>query len=545
MREILNQNWAQTRSNYPLRVLRNLEDSFFLSEEERQHMHIMGTTRVGKSRFLEWLMRRDIDRLKADEHLPNEDRRSIGFCFLDPSDRGDTMYRILRYCAALNYKKVLVIDPHSNKIAPINPLTGDKEAAVGKIMDAVRVLYQVSDASRQARIEHYLRAILSVLHNANLTLHDALYFTKRVYELQRHLILDKTPSLDQHRLTVEEVYTNRSLYNQEFQTTVRRFEYFTHPALDLMFGSRKGINFSSLIGNGWVVLVNLYSGLGLEEMHSRLIGTMIINEIIDALDRMILDGFKKQYYLYIDEAGEYATRKLARLLALKGKSGLIVHLSHQYSAQFEDRYIAESVFTNTNIKTVFRLKNSDDARKMANTLYGGELVKKEGDKDISSVLMNLPQREAIIRKPIKPAMRVRIPDVFDVELSDQEYEEYLAYIYSHEWYLTPEEIWADMRDRIEVHESTRTSSVSSTKTPKTAHRPVSKGTAPRRPANLPAEWEDTFKSLREDEISYPTNVANEPPPNARRADRDSAGSLRKRPLVDSLKRNPESSNRKI
>src|SRR5215216_5509934 len=203
-KEILDEQFQSLKTQYPIRKLVGAEDTFFLREEQRQHMHIMGTTRVGKSRFLEWLMRRDIDRLKEDEDLPNKDRRSIGFCFLDPSDRGDTMYRMLRYCAKVNYKKVLIIDPHyKSNVAPINPLTGDKEASVGKIMDAIRVLYQVTDASHQARIERYLRAILSVLHNAELTLHDAMYFTERIYEAQREQILEKSPKLDRHRLGIE------------------------------------------------------------------------------------------------------------------------------------------------------------------------------------------------------------------------------------------------------------------------------------------------------------------------------------------------------
>jgi len=86
----------------------------FLSEEERKsHMHIIGTTQEGKSRFLEMLVRGDID-------------QGNGLLFIDPSHNGNTNKRILGYCEKIGFEKVLLIDPHHhhefNKIAPLNPL---------------------------------------------------------------------------------------------------------------------------------------------------------------------------------------------------------------------------------------------------------------------------------------------------------------------------------------------------------------------------------------------------------------------------------------
>jgi hypothetical protein len=57
-REILDEQYESLRSGFPLRVLRGSEDSLFLKEEEREnHLHIIGTTGEGKSKFLEWLSR--------------------------------------------------------------------------------------------------------------------------------------------------------------------------------------------------------------------------------------------------------------------------------------------------------------------------------------------------------------------------------------------------------------------------------------------------------------------------------------------------------
>src|SRR5688500_7420679 len=87
-------------SNYPLRLLgRSRDGEVDISEEEREaNYHIIGAPGEGKSRFLEYNIRRDID-------------QGNGLCLLDPSDFGDTCYKVLRYCASKGHKKVVLIDP--------------------------------------------------------------------------------------------------------------------------------------------------------------------------------------------------------------------------------------------------------------------------------------------------------------------------------------------------------------------------------------------------------------------------------------------------
>src|ERR1017187_1068710 len=66
----------QLRSNHPLREIgQTMEDIFNLSEEARaSHIHILGTTREGKSKFLEMLLTQDMG--------------NYGATLLDPSDNG-------------------------------------------------------------------------------------------------------------------------------------------------------------------------------------------------------------------------------------------------------------------------------------------------------------------------------------------------------------------------------------------------------------------------------------------------------------------------
>src|SRR5205085_6480607 len=93
-------------------------DQWITEWERSLGFHILGSTRKGKSKFLEYLVRHDIDSLVRDEELiyrkklKPQDRRSLGLLFIDPSAGGDTNEKILAYCAKVGFTKVIVIDPY-------------------------------------------------------------------------------------------------------------------------------------------------------------------------------------------------------------------------------------------------------------------------------------------------------------------------------------------------------------------------------------------------------------------------------------------------
>jgi hypothetical protein len=451
-------------------------------------MHIIGTTGEGKSKFLEYLIREDID-------------RGNGLCFLDPSENGDTVYKVLSYCEQKGHQKILLIDPHHryrfNKIAPINPFTRYREASVASVMDTIRVLFRQRDAAETPIIQRYLPAILHVLHNAGMTLYDALYFTDPIYVRQREQILDANDSLDRQRLMLESVFSNRTLF-LEFQSTVRRLEPLFHPTLQLMFGSRRGINFPELIADGWVVLVNLYAGFGFEPIHTRLVGTAIINEIVTSLDRLNANGWKGRYYLYIDEAARYANRNLADLLSNKRKSGLSVILAHQYFSQFEESFVLDAILNACKIKIAFNIPSREDRDKIVRMFYGGQL----NDRDVSYSLSNLRKQHAVIKLPKQPPTIARIPDVKDL---DRVSDEYINFIYSNPVYLSSAEIMREQRDGVRVinyqarpdrrNDTTRANNQPPQTRAATNQEPTRAAATPEQPDT---RWDDLIQGLRED-----------------------------------------------
>jgi len=234
IKEVHNKALQQLSSHYPLRPLGYTQDGlqYFTEEDRESHIHILGSPGEGKSKFLEHLIRQDID-------------RGYGACLLDPSDNGDTAYKILKYCAKIGFEKVCLIDPHhrySKKVKDpetgleegfgpvvpcINPLHegAPASAVIGDMMDTIRTLWGTKDFAETARIQKYLPAVIYTLQNGGYTLHESVYFTDHsnpTYMRRRLEMLDKLHPLDRYRVTLEEVFRTRTFYDREFSSSIRR-----------------------------------------------------------------------------------------------------------------------------------------------------------------------------------------------------------------------------------------------------------------------------------------------------------------------------------
>lgn len=439
--ETLDEQWKGLRTKYPLRILGHGQTTLTMTEEERPHAHFIGTTGEGKSKFLEYLIREDI-------------RRGFGVCLIDPTTGAKTAYDVLKWCCANKIEKVCLIDPHrrweDKKIAGINPFLYRREkdgsitnsqklgkTSVDSVVDTLRILFQTKDPAQTSFINRYLPAVLTCLYNAQAPLSEALYFTNQIYINQRREIFSYTDPRNPYRLDLEEAFRNPRQF-EHLQTTINRLKAFFQDPLALMFGVDKGIDFMKMVRDGWVILVNLDSSLDLDVMDARLLGTMVINQILVAMDRLFYkkDNKGTRYYLYIDEAGEYATRKLARTFALKGKTGLRVTIGHQYFGQFEDKFVVDAINGLTKFKAMFDLPGREDRDKITKMFYGGEI----SDRQASFANADIPKQEAVMKVIKGKPQRVRIPDVDTPKVSKDRLNEYITKLYEQPWYYDPHEV---------------------------------------------------------------------------------------------------------
>jgi hypothetical protein len=469
-------------------------------------MHIVGTTGVGKSRFLEHMMRMDID-------------RGIGFCFLDPSYRGNTMKRILDYCAQVGFDKILLIDPYDryvyDKICPLNLFSFSKHKGecVAHAYDIIKVLFDMKNEAQYAFIQHYLPPLLGVLWQAGLSIYESIYFTDYTnpfYRGIREQIFDRSEkrskqlgeAFDADGILIDGAFKSQTTY-REFGSTIRRLDPLNrHETIKLMFGSKEGIDFTEVIKSGWIVLVNLHRGRSVTGLHSKLLGTTVINEIIGAMLRMADHDWKGRYYLYIDEAGEYANDKVKDLLYYYRQSGLGVILAHQLAAQFPSPEIKTAVQGQTKTKVAFYQPSHLERMETVKMMYGGDIPDREADQ----ALRNLRKQHAVVMGNDRKARFIRIPDVKDAPEAP---ESFIRGLYSSEWYVDPKEVSDELESRFKdstvYYGTTRATNKPSEKPSKTAHRPNSKVTAPRRAPDPPSEQSDPFRRLHKDEIANSTD----------------------------------------
>jgi hypothetical protein len=424
--QIIHQKLTRIKSKYDLRVI---SPALFFSEEQRPHTHVIGATQQGKSFFLEWLMREDIN-------------RGLGCCLLDPSSGGSTAQRLLSYCAEKGKQNVLYIDVDDSfaplkKMVGLNPFRYDKDGkpspkrrynSVDVLMRAVRDLYGVKDPGEQAVIERYLPSVFYALYDSQSPLVDARYFANRLYKPQQDEILSFADTGT--RLELKEALGSFTGY-KEFQSTVRRLLRFTRGPIGQMFSVDKGVDWVKVVRDKWAVIVRLDN---LDTFDARLLGTYIIAQIEyakqylnNAIDRnrdLNQKGKYPPFYLYADEAQLFASESLKNLLNLKQKLNLKLIIAHHYTKQFNPD-VYEAVKVNCGITVQFYIRGRETRDDIAAEMYGGDI----DPKDASYANSNLAQRQAVIKISKGSPQRTMLPFVPDPDISRQELTNYKVDLY--------------------------------------------------------------------------------------------------------------------
>lgn len=408
--------------------------SLISGEEKRLHLDIFGAPGQGKSRLIELLMRQDI-------------RNGYGCCLLDPSENGDTVNRMLAFCESIGFDKVCLINPPDfktfDRIPIFNPLKYRHPAEVnaGNVMDALSVLWS-SGFEDKLGFLNLATSLLALVHKTKYTLPDIEYFLDPIYVRQRAQILKDVSPSDSHRRILE---SSKSKMAQE--AVANRFSVFYKDQwFRLMLGSKKfGINFKQLIRDGYVILVNLDpQGVWGSQVQQRLLGTLIINEITQAIFSLRESGkWSSAFYLYIDEMSDYATAKIAYILDKKRKTGLSFTVAHQRLDQIKDTNIRSSVRGSTSNKFLFHTLNQDDRMTMIKDMGF------ENPAEWSHRLRGLRVQEAAVSIGKSAPKIITLETVEDIHISPALMRSYKRHIYSQYFYRRSEEINKEINARLD------------------------------------------------------------------------------------------------
>lgn len=346
-----------------------------LSEKERStHMHIIGATGTGKSKFIEHLVRQDI-------------KEKRGVCLIDPT--GELYFNIVRWLASWGFKRqVILFHPAVEDITlgfnPLKRLTSSFDAQRDSIVKAIAGVWGSEDMTRTPLLKRALKAIFHVLLEKQFTFLEAQYLiTPHDPEVREFL----TRGIQDYFISKEWEYFNDlkpRQYYEEFGSAVNRLaEFLSSSLIKRILGQDQAtIDFKKIMDEGHILLVNLAPikmFYGDDEPmepafsfdNARLLGSLISNNLFE-MCRLRPKG-SRPFYAYIDEFGLFVNDDIGHTLDYGRKHGLHMTLAHQHLAQLseENPKVYKSVMADARTKVVFGGLAPDDADILAQQIFTG------------------------------------------------------------------------------------------------------------------------------------------------------------------------------
>jgi len=344
-----------------------------ISEEDRRtHMHVIGSTGTGKSKFLEHMIRQDI-------------LAGHGVCLIDPTGAlYDDLVNWIESYRLYKRRKIILFDPsEENWTFGFNPLMSHANVELSFLVDnmvnAFAKVWGGEDQNQTPRLKRYLRLILSVLVEKKLSLLEAQDFIN-VYDpaFRQYLVHDLADDRIRKEWLNQEARNKRDLDNDLDSFRSRLLEFIAAPAVRNIIGQvHDTLNFKEIMEEGYILLVNLKPQLKVSVDNIHLLGSLIVNDLlISGLGR---EKGAKPFYLYIDECSLFINDDIGRILDLCRKFGPHLILSHQFLHQLKTAgdKIYHSVMTNARTKVIFGGLSSDDAEVLVKDVFTQEIELEE------------------------------------------------------------------------------------------------------------------------------------------------------------------------
>lgn len=340
------------------------------------HMHVIGGSGTGKSKFLEWLMRQDI-------------RAGQGFCLIDWHG---TLYQdVLRYCSQLrigiddDYRNLLLINPSQpDYVIGFNPFMNqgqDVATQVSRRIDATIRPWGITDTNQMPTFERVCRLLFTFAVEQRETLPNAaqlLQFDQP--ELREYAIRVVTdPYIKQQWQQLTHLKSFRDWKEFVLSTENRLSRFLASKTIRRFMGMTTGnIDLIKAMDEGKIVLVNLGSSSFLDRESARVFASLLLNEFFESAmlrANQAPHGTKpKTFNLYLDEFQEYITDDIGAMLDQVRKGGLHMILAHQHLGHLTDnKRLLKSILTNARLRAVFGGLDYEDACLLANEMFLSDL----------------------------------------------------------------------------------------------------------------------------------------------------------------------------
>lgn len=357
------------------------EKKMHLAHDVRKtHMHVIGSTGTGKSKFLEWMIREDI-------------KKGHGLCLIDP--HGSLYENIIKWCAYHNIKDrdIILINPsrgdHVIGFNPFNRFAEDVSVQVDYMITATIRAWDMEGTDETPTLERWLRCIYQTLVEKSVSLLAAEFLIDHYEATVREYL---TSNLSNRLITSEwkRIDTARQRqFDDEIISTKNRLMRFlcSNQVCRFMGLSNFNIDLREAMDEGKVILVNLAESDHLSHYNAKLFGALLINEFCQQAKRRKDDEYgnpPRPFYLYMDEFQNFIGLDVATGLDELRKFGLHFILAHQRLGQVggKDSDIIDAILHNTKIRAVFGGLRREDAILMVEEMFVNQLDLKQVKKAI-------------------------------------------------------------------------------------------------------------------------------------------------------------------
>ncbi len=335
-------HWSDKKKEHQMAKIRE--------DDRKTHLYIVGASGTGKSKFLEFLIREDIE-------------KGNGFGVIDP--HGDAIEEMKGYLALSLPKdeieeRIVLIDPTDEKYTVFfNPLEKIEEVSSAEISaELVEAFKKIWWDAWGARMEDLIRNSFIALIEAEKTLVDLpLFLTDEDFRLD---ILDKV----KHPITKQYFRRFDNLAprtrDEWMESTLNKVNAFlSDDRIREMFQSKNSsFSLRKIMDSKNILLLKLDRGR-LKE-NADLIGSLFMTKIkMAAFSRSDTPKEKRiPFYLYIDEFQNFATQTFIETLSEARKYGLSLIMAHQNLSQLPED-LQDSILSNCGIQIYFRTSRKD------------------------------------------------------------------------------------------------------------------------------------------------------------------------------------------
>ncbi len=338
-------------------TFRNQRKKFGIkTDDRRRHVYLIGKTGMGKSVMMENMAIQDI-------------QKGAGMGFIDP--HGEIAERLLDFIPANRINDVIYFNP-SDLSFPIAFNVMEKVSIENRHLVAsglMGVFKKIWPDVWSARMEYILNncilALLeypdSTLLSINRMLSDPNYRKKVVDKVTDPLIKSFWVQEFAHYPPQYEVEAVAAIQNKIGQ-------FISTPLIRNIVGQVKtSIDMRKIMDEGKILIANISKGK-VGEDNSRLLGALLITKLqLAAMSRVdIPEEKRKDFFLYVDEFQNFATKSFVNILSEARKYRLSLVLANQYISQLEEMTptgkssdVKNAVFGNVGTIATFRIGAED------------------------------------------------------------------------------------------------------------------------------------------------------------------------------------------